>query len=266
MATAKTRMTTTTVRAFDRKDVTHTPDARRDARRDARGVQRRTLAQPEIATLLSERRTLRLAGGRWAIERLASVARLVACAYQLDVDLTPDGETAMTPEQQERRELHIRLAGSGQYPLLIGDPSRRAIWLSRTALDLALERARYGANTLEIVDIASPHAVPPRESTAPLTTPLSPLYHYSSDYASGAEYGPGARLLLLQSDALLALAPLVAERSPRIAHHRYVVAMPINLTAALTAMTSTLNVVMDRLLCIPLDAATVAPRARVAAI
>lgn len=181
-----------------------------------------------VTTLLYEQRHARLAAGAQALARLAQVIRLISSAYGvqvrwLDERLDNDGDN-----ERETQRIAARLALAHQMPLVIGDPARGILWLARRPFDLVLHRARTETVTLE------PLARGAHASDASDASDRPDALETSMEASAPAVRllrvcGPAASALVVQSEALLTLAPQVANGPAHQRHLRYVLAAPHNI-------------------------------------
>jgi len=220
---------------------------------------------PSVETLLYERRRQRLAAGALALSRLEEVIRLVVGAYGVRVAWMPE-RLSETREAQDDHARHAgnvgggdddasaelcvittRLATMGQHPLLIGDPVRRVIWLSRRPFTMTMQRVT-GMSPSPLERVGQGYQRRPSLLAAtgatPAESPSALLWEAS---------GPAARVLLAQSDALLSVAPRIAEdRAGRLLRgQRYVLAAPRGIYVT---HGDTLTSWAERLLCLPVRA------------
>lgn len=156
---------------------------------------------------LTQRRAERLTAAEAALERLATLTRLVHHAYHLRLAWLDAQDEAADEAQDDWacRDITRRLACAGHYPLVIGDPDTRTLWLSRHPLTAYSARARSGPCPVEL-----PPARAARLTDAAIPDEALAARMGAANAALVRAAGPAGRLLLLQADALLAVAARVA--------------------------------------------------------
>ncbi|HEX6818794.1 MAG TPA: hypothetical protein VF120_10495 [Ktedonobacterales bacterium] len=224
----------------------------------------------DVELLLHEQRSTRLSTGAQAFARLAQVIRLISSAYGVQVrwlDERLDNERLDNERldnerldneretQRETQRIAARLALAHQMPLVIGDPARGILWLARRPFDLVLHRARTGTLTLEPLARGA-HVADSSDSSERPDAPERPDALETSMEASAPAVrllrvcGPAASALVVQSEALLTLAPQVANGAAHQRHLRYVLAAPHNIHRLRGELLTSWR---ERLLCLSVD-------------
>lgn len=211
-----------------------------------------------VTTLLYEQRDARLAAAAQALARLAQVIRLISSAYgvqvrwldnewtdeRLDSGGEDDGEN-----ERETQRIAARLALAHQTPLVIGDPARGILWLARRPFDLVLHRARTETVMLEPLARGAHAADSPNSPDRPDALETS-MEASAPAVRLLRVCGPAASALVVQSEALLTLAPQVANGAAQLRHLRYVLAAPHNIHRLRGELLTSWR---ERLLCLAVD-------------